>query len=144
MQFAKKFELANYNPEDPDPWLALYLDRSIQMDDEAKAALLISMSSFSRAAVLPVARPIARLAIIFIHALNYLVPARFTSSKTLHRLIYWGLKNFVSPEANFLILRHFHIGSEILAFVSSNIPGVEVETDPIRPRTLEDVKQDIF
>jgi hypothetical protein len=144
MQFAKKFELENYNPEDPDPWLALYLDRSIQMDDEAKAALLISMSSFSRAAVLPVARPIARLAIIFIHALNYLVPARFTSSKTLHRLIYWGLKNFVSPEANFLILRHFHIGSEILAFVSSNIPGVEVETDPIRPRTLEDVKQDIF
>jgi hypothetical protein len=144
MQFAKKFELDKYNPEDPDPWLALYLDQSIQMDNDAKAALLICMSSFSRAAVLPIARPLARLAIIFIHALNYLIPSRFTSSKTLHRLIYWGLKNFVSPEANFLILRHFHVGSEILAFIASNIPGVEVQTDPIRPRTLDDVKDHIF
>jgi hypothetical protein len=144
MQFAKKFELDKYNPEDPNPWLALYLDRSIQMDNDAKAALLTCMSSFSRAFVLPVARPLARLAIIFIHALNYLIPSRFTSSKILHRLICWGLKNFVSPEANFLILRHFHVGSEILAFIASNIPGVEVQTDPIRPRTLDDVKDHIF
>jgi hypothetical protein len=144
MEFAKKFEFDEYNPEDPDPWLALYLDRSIQMDDDAKAALLTSMSSFSRAAVLPAVRPIARLAIIFIHALNYSIPTRWTSSKFLHRLICWGLKNFVSPEANFLILRHFHIGSEILAFIASNIPGAEVQTDPIKPRTLDDVKDDIF
>jgi len=144
MQFANKFELEKYDPEDPDPWLALYLDRSIQMDNDAKAALLTCMSSFSRAAVLPVARPLARLAIICIHALNYVIPSRFTSSKILHRLIYWGLRNFVSPEANFLILRHFHIGSEILAFIASNIPGVEVQTDPIRPRRLDDVKDNIF
>ena len=144
MQFAQKFDLEKYDPEDPDPWLALYLDQSIQMDDDAKAALLISMSSFSRAAVLPVARPLSRLGLIFIHALNYFIPRRFTSSKFLHRLIYWGLKNFVSPEANFLILRHFHIGSEILAFVSSNLHGAEVQTDAIRPRTLDDVKEDIF
>ncbi len=144
MQFKKKFELDKYNPEDPDPWLALYLDRSIQMDDDAKAALLTSMRSFSRAFVLPVARPLSRLAIIFIHALNYFIPRRFTSSRILHRLICWGLKNFVSPEANFLILRHFHIGSEILAFIAANIPGAEVQTDPIRPRTLEDVKDHIF
>jgi hypothetical protein len=62
----------------------------------------------------------------------------------LHRTIYWGLRNFVSQEANFLILRHFHIGSEILAFIASNLPGIEINLNPLKPAKLTDVKDDLF
>jgi hypothetical protein len=118
----QSFETLSHDRRDPDPWLALYLDRSIRLDDEAKAAMLLSMRSKARQFVLPIMRPIARLAMIIIQLVKTVIPNRFTSSPLLHRLIYWGLKYFVSPEANFVILRHFHIGSEILAFIAANDP----------------------
>ena len=144
MRFSNQINPLNYDQRDPDPWLALYLDRSIRLDDEAKAAMLLSMRSKSRQFLLPMARPLARLAMIVIQLIKIVIPKRFTSSKVLHRLIYWGLKYFVSPEANFLIVRHFHIGSEILAFVASNVPGVKTELHHLRPRHLEDLLDDFF
>ena len=36
----------------------------------------------------------------------------------LHRILVVGLRVFVRPEANWLILRHFHMGSEILDFIA--------------------------
>ncbi len=144
MEFAHKFDAIPYDQRDPDPWLALYLDRSVPIDDDAKAALLLCNRSRSRQFLLPLVRPLARLTIILIQLLKVVIPNRFTSSKVLHRLIYWGLKYFVSPEANFLILRHFHIGSEVLGFVAANTPEVQVELNPLRPRDLEAVKDDLF
>ena len=144
MRFSKRLDFLKYDQRDPDPWLALYLDRSIRLDDEAKAAMLLSMRSRSRQFLLPVVRPLARLAMIIIQLIKIVIPNRFTSSKLLHRLIYWGLKYFVSPEANFLIVRHFHIGSEILAFIASNVPGVKTELHQLRPRGLEDLLDDFF
>jgi hypothetical protein len=144
MRFHEQLEFLKYDQRDPDPWLALYLDRSVQLDDEAKAAMLLSMRSKSRQFLLPVVRPLARLAMVVIQLIKIVVPNRFTSSKLLHRLIYWGLKYFVSPEANFLIVRHFHIGSEILAFIASNVPGAKTELHHLRPRGLEDLLDDFF
>ncbi|MCI0355114.1 MAG: hypothetical protein L0099_08755 [Acidobacteria bacterium] len=144
MEFARRFDSIPYDQRDPDPWLALYLDRSVPIDDDAKAALLLCNRSRSRQFLLPLVRPLARLTIILIQLLKMIIPNRFTSSKVLHRLIYWGLKYFVSPEANFLILRHFHIGSEVLGFVAANTPEVQIELNPLRPANLEGVKDDLF
>jgi hypothetical protein len=144
MRFAASFDALPHDKRDPDPWVALYLDRSIPLDDDAKAALLISMRSKARQFLLPIMRPIARLAMIVIQLIKTVVPNRFTSSPILHRLIYWGLKYFVSPEANFIILRHFHIGSEILGFIASNVRGVELELNPLKPEKLDDILDDMF
>ena len=54
MQFAASFDPSLHDNRDPDPWLALYLDRSIRLDDEAKAAMLLSMRSKSRQFLLPI------------------------------------------------------------------------------------------
>jgi len=144
MEFSKSFDSIPYDQRDPDPWLALYLDRSIPIDDDAKAALLLCNRSRSRQFLLPLVRPLARLTIILIQLFKVVIPNRFTSSKILHRLIYWGLKYWVSPEANFLILRHFHIGSEVLGFVAANTPEIQVELNPLKPGSLEGVKDDLF
>lgn len=144
MQMTELYEKAPYNPEDPNPWLALYLDMSLPLSDEVKAALLANSGSRSRQFLLPLIRPCAKLTIVLFQVLKIFIPNKFTSSKFLHKLIYRGLRTWVRPDANYLILRHFHIGSEILQFVASNIPGVRIPLNPLRPRELSDLQDDMF
>lgn len=131
-----------FDPRDPDPWLALYLDGSTPIADDAKRAWLADSSSWSRQFVLPFVRPVARLAIILIQMLKLFAP-RARYSRTLHRLLAWGMENFIRPEANWLILRHFHLGSQVLEFIARNAP-VDVPTSGLRPMMPADVRDDVF
>lgn len=132
-----------HDPRDPDPWLALYLDKSTPLPDAVKQVWLSDSSSRSRQFLLPFVRPIARLFIILIQILKIFLPRRWAHSKLLHRFLAWGLENFVSPQANWLILRHFHLGSQILTFVAKNSP-VPVETSPLEPTCIADLRDELF
>lgn len=138
------FDDLEHDRRDPDPWLALYLDQNYPMAPAAKADLLMSMRSRSRQFLLPVVRPTARFAMVLIQVLKIFVPNSLSASKFLHWLIAVGLDWFVRPDANRLILRHMHIGSEILAFIAANSPGVEVPLTPLRPRRLVDLRDEMF
>lgn len=65
MDVTELYENAPYNPEDPNPWLALYLDASLPLSDEVKAALLANSGSKSRQFMLPLIRPLAKLTLVF-------------------------------------------------------------------------------
>jgi hypothetical protein len=73
-----------------------------------------------------------------------IVLPRFQASKLLHYLLEWLMKTFLTPQANLLIMRHFHIGSAILRFIGDNVEGVNVPTTPLRPHSLDDVHDDLF
>lgn len=136
---------APHDPRDPNPWLALYLDASGPLADEVKRAWLTDAASRSRQFVLPVVRPLARVSIVLIQLLKILIPKGFTSSRWLHRTIVWGMKTFVSPEANWLILRHFHLGSQVLAFIGRNaLPGRELPSHPLYPPDIDALRDDVF
>lgn len=136
---------AAHDPRDPNPWLALYLDASGPLADEVKRAWLSDAASRSRQFVLPVVRPLARLAIVLIQLLKILMPNDLTSSRILHRLIVWGMKTFVRPEANWLILRHFHLGSQVLAFIGANaLPGQTLPSHPLKPADIDALRDDVF
>ena len=132
-----------HDERDPDPWLALYLDQSVPMAEVAKRAWLADSSSPHRQFVLPLTRPFARLLIPLIQLLKIATP-RVQSSTVLHRLLAWNMKTFMSPHANLLVMRHFHLGSEILRFIADNTAQVELETKPLKPRTLVEVRDDLF
>jgi hypothetical protein len=138
------FDANRFDPKDPDPWLALYLDQSLPIDDGAKRALLIGNRSASRRWLFPIARPFIFAGFIVIKLLRGLSPRFPSLNRTLHRLIHWGLASFASPEANTLILRHFHIGTEILAFIKANAGDVAIDSRPLRPRTLKDLEDNVF
>ena len=132
-----------HDKRDPHPFLAMWLDRSVPIDDEAKAAVLVGMNSRFRQFVLPFLRPLARLTVILLQVVKAVLP-RTAAPKLLHLLLYYGLKYCVKRQANWLILRHFHIGSELLAFIRTNVPGVEVSADPLKPEKLTEVKDNLF
>jgi hypothetical protein len=138
------FDSPAYDRADPDPWLALYLDSANPIADSTKRAMLTTQQSWSRQFLLPLVRPAARMAIILIQVVKVAIPDRFTSSRLLHRLLAWGLKTWVTPEANFLILRHFHLGSQVLAFIADNVPTVKIPLAPLEPRNLDAVYDDLF
>jgi hypothetical protein len=133
-----------YDVRDPDPWLALQLDQSFPVADEAKAALLSGNRSWSRRWLFPVIRPLIFVFFVFVKIFRGLTPRWPNANRSLHRLISWGLKTFCTPAANTLILRHFHIGTELLAFIKANAGPVTVETVPLRPRTLKDLEDNVF
>ncbi|WP_105102249.1 DUF6999 family protein [Microbulbifer pacificus] len=145
MSWNSDFEQERIDRRDPNPWLALYLDRSLPIHEPAKKALLAGNNTWSRRLLLPVVRPLARLSIVLVQLLRIVIPERWNSSRLLHKTIYWGLKYFVRRDANYLILRHFNIGSELLQFIADNIHGVRIEsTKPLRPKNLRDLLDDTF
>ena len=132
-----------YDPRDPSPWLALYLDQSTPLDEEVKQAWLADSSSRSRQYLLPFVRPFARSLIILFQVLKTVTPRKWAFSRQLHRLLAWGMENFIRPEANWLILRHFHLGSQVLGFIAAN-SGTETATNPLQPMKISDVREDMY
>src|SRR4029079_5982701 len=141
--FVAQLGTVAHDRRDPDQWWALYTDRSLPLDPQVKAALVLDARSFSRRVLLPLLRPLARCLLIFVGLCRTLVPRALTSSTLLHRLIYFGLRHFVSPQANFLILRHFHLGSNVVGFLAAN-SGTGVATLPLRPLEPADVEDHLF
>ncbi len=144
MKKSTDIDIENHDPRDPNPWLAMYLDNSIPINNKTKVALMRDNDSKSGRYLQPIIRVISKLAMFFIHVFKFFLPRLFNSSKVLHRILAWGLKHFVSKDANLLIFRHFHVGSEVLEFIAGNIEGVSVKTSPIKPYDFKDVRDDIF
>jgi hypothetical protein len=144
MSDAPKFLSEPHDKRDPNPWLALYLDQSLPLAEEAKRAWVSDLSSRSRQFLLPLVRPLARGSILLIQVFKLLLPRALNAPGLLHRVLAWSMRTFLTPSANFLILRHFHLGSEILRFVADNVRGVNVETLPLQPTRIEDVRNSLF
>jgi hypothetical protein len=84
-KYSESFAISKSSEADPDPWLALYLDRSIPIDDEAKAAMLISMRSKSREILFPLLKPILWLVLHLVTVIRIIV-VKNSASDDLFRL----------------------------------------------------------
>jgi hypothetical protein len=113
------------------------------MADEAKRAWLADIASRNRQFMLPLVRPFARSLIVLFQLVKIATP-HLASSPLLHRLLEWNMKTFMSPNANLLVMRHFHLGSEILRFIADNTPHVQVATKPLKPLSLDEIHNDVF
>jgi hypothetical protein len=141
---AHVFDPATFDPKDPDPWLALYLDQSLPIAEVAKTALLRGNRSWSRRWMFNIVRPFVFAFFLLVKLLRGISPHHPNLNGFLHKTIHWGLRTFASPDANTLILRHFHVGTELLAFIKANAGPVSVETVPLRPTTLKALEDNVF
>ena len=135
---------APHNPSDPDPWQTLWLDHSTPLMPGVKEAWLRDSGTVSRQFLLPFVRPLARVVIVLIQVVKNVTPSWLASSRILHRFLARALAVFATPEANWLILRHFWIGSENLAFLRADIKGADIPLNPLLPKDLPDLRDDLF
>ncbi|MEO9893458.1 hypothetical protein [Aurantibacter sp.] len=139
------FDTLENNPKDPSHWHTLYLDKSIPFSDDAKAAFLFDSGRKSRQYLLPFVRVVARLFIILMQMFKAVSPNLVNAPKMLHKSLYLGMKYMISPEANYLILRHFYLGSEVLKFIKDNVEGAEnIPMNPLKPLSVNDVRDNLF
>lgn len=137
--------LDSWDRRDPDPWLALSMDRSLPIAAAAKAALIRDQRSRSRQFLLPIVRPFARMWIIAAQLVHTVTPRWPHAPRFLHASIAFGMRHFLTPDANLLILRHFHLGAQILRFISDNAtPDFHPELEPMAPRRIDDVRANLF
>ena len=141
---AEPFDARNFDPQDPDPWLALWLDQSLPIAQEAKTALLMGNRSWSRRWMFNIVRPFIFTFFVAVKILRGISPHWPNLNGFLHRTIHWGLACFATHQANTLIMRHFHIGTELLGFIKANAGPVNIETVPLRPRRLKDLEDNVF
>lgn len=133
-----------YDPADPSPWHALALDDSVPFTASAKAAYLKDQQRWSRRYLFHLIRPLVRVLFVIIRLVRMLLPGPPNGNGALHHFIHWGLKTFVTPEANALVLRHFHVGTEVLDFLQANAGPVEIDIPPLRPTRLAELKDNLF
>jgi hypothetical protein len=90
-----------------------------------------------------IVRPILQLLfILLLHVtwfLKRLPLPQFRAHKLLQRTICWFCRNFVSPEANLLILRHFATESNILNFLRDNSNARGVTPLSLYPEKIDDM-----
>lgn len=137
-------DISHHDIRDPNPWLALYLDNSIPLNDRVKKSLMADNNSNSAKYLRPIISFLSKLSMFILHIFKFFFPKLIDSPRSLHNILSWGLKNLVSPHANLMIFRHFHVGSEILEFIIGNISGVETKTSPLKPKNFECVKDNLF
>jgi len=118
----------------PDIWDALAGDPTFQFDRRALRLLERDQARWSHRFARPPARVISRVVVGAITVLKRVLPFEFSSHRMLDRLGIWFMSRFVSEEGGELLLRHFVLETNVLAFIARN-SGVAEPT--LRPGSLD-------
>jgi hypothetical protein len=90
----------------------------------------------SRRWLYPLVRPLSWLLVTLIVMTKRVLPIRFTAHTVMDTLCVWFLRRFVSPTAGELLVRHFIVETNLLAFVARNAGLPDVPEVKLRPTSL--------
>lgn len=133
-----------HNRQDPNHWDALYFDPAIPVDLTAKTYMVKDLQSWSRRYLLIPIKLVANLALALIMTIKRLLPFQFRNYWFMHQMAVWFLNTFTTPEACYLIVRHFGIGSNIVNFLIDNGPDPTIPHATLYPRRVEDLADNAF
>ena len=119
-------------------------DNSLPMDRAATNLWLLDVQNPLRWLVRPVLQFIFAVLLHITWLLKRLPLPQFRAHGFLQWMICWFCRNFVSREANVLILRHFATESNILNFLRDNTEGATVEPLKLYPQKIDDLLEHTF
>jgi hypothetical protein len=122
--------------EGPGIFSALRGDPTFHFDRHALDLLETDQSRWSYRYLRPPARILSRVTVALITLIKRILPFQFSNHDLLDRLGIWFLSRFVSEEGGELLLRHFIIETNVLAFIAANT-GLTEPT--LRPGNLDDL-----
>jgi hypothetical protein len=122
---------------------AVMVDNSLPIHPRTVELWMCDLDNPLRWIVRPVLQFIFAVVLHVTWALKRLPLPQFRAHRFLQRTICWFCKNFVSPEANQLILRHFATESNILNFLRDNSHASVAPLD-LYPRNVDDMLRMTF
>jgi hypothetical protein len=119
-------------------------DNTLPMDPAATDLWLRDVQNPLRWLVRPVLQFLFATLLHITWLLKRLPLPQFRSHGFLQWMICWFCRNFVSAEANVLILRHFATESNILNFLRDNTEGATAEPLKLYPQKIDDLLKYTF
>jgi hypothetical protein len=120
----------------PTVWTAIMADPTVPIDRDVLRMVVQDQRQRTRRWLYPPARIGSRVAVWLIRVVKVLLPWTFSAHTTMDRLCVWFLRRFVSPRAGELLIRHFLIETNLLAFIARNCGVAGVPEPRLRPTTL--------
>jgi hypothetical protein len=114
-------------------------DPAIPVDRVTLGQVIGDQRRPSRALLYPWVRVLSRAAVTVIVVGKRICPVRFSAHATMDRMCLWFLRRFVSPAAVSLLIRHFIVETNLLAFCVRNTGGPAAAEPGLRPVTLADL-----
>jgi hypothetical protein len=124
--------------EGPGIWDALSGDPTFHFDRRALRLLEADQSRWSHRFVRPPARVLSRLLVALITLVKRVLPFELSSHVLLDRLGIWFMSRCVSEEGGELLLRHFVLETNVLAFIARNSGVDEPSLRPVSLGQLDD------
>ncbi len=121
---------------------AISNDDSLPIDKNAAELWVKDLNNNFRWVLRPILQFIFAILLHFIWIIKRLPLPQFSAHEFLQKTICWFCKNFVSPEANLLILRHYATESNILNFIAENTDHVHRVN--LYPKTIDAMLKDSF
>lgn len=122
----------------PGIWDALDGDPTFHFDRRALRLLEIDQARWSHRFIRPPARVMSRVVVALIVLVKRILPFQFSSHSLLDRLGIFFLSRCVSEEGGELLLRHFVLETNVLAFIARNSGLDEPVLRPGRLDELDD------
>jgi hypothetical protein len=119
---------------DPTITDVLLWDPTVPMADETRVLAARDLARWSHRALLPWARAFGLALVWCIRVLKAVMPLQFSWHGAIDVLCVWFMRRFVSADAAELLIRHFIVETNLLAFIARHT-GVTEPT--LRPCTLE-------
>jgi hypothetical protein len=123
---------------------AVWADDSLPIDRAAVDLWMKDVHNPLRWVVRPVLQFLFAILLHVTWALKRLPLPQFRAHRLLQRMICWFCRNFVSPEANLLILRHFATESNILNFLRDNSDARQVAPLALYPQSIDELREHTF
>jgi hypothetical protein len=122
----------------PGVFDALRGDPTFHFDRHALRLLETDQQRWSYGFIRPLARVVSRVAVALITGVKRVLPFQFSNHDLLDRLGIWFLSHFVSEQGGELLLRHFVIETNVLAFIAANTGH---DQPILRPGALDDLDE---
>ena len=130
---------------DPRFIAALSQDDSLPMTEIARDQWVKDLQNPLRYWLLPLLRVTQTLLLHLVYYTKRLIPIQFSAHRLLQWQINFFMKHFVTPEANFLILRHMWLESQVLNFIIDNSKRRdEVERVKLFPHQIDELMEHSF
>lgn len=124
---------------------AIALDRSLPIEQKAVDLWLKDLDNPFRWSLRPLLQFLFAILLHVIWFLKRLPLPQFSAHKALQATICWFCRNFVSREANLLILRHYATESNILNFLALNATReASPEVVKLFPLSIDDMREHSF
>ena len=132
----------DWSRADPSLVTLLLVDPTLELPSDVRVLIGTQINWKPRGILRPLFRVVSLVVVAGITATKRILPFEFSAHRAIDVLCIWFMRRFVSAGACALLMRHFVVETNLLAFLARNAPtapGARIDEPDLRPLVCEDL-----